>query len=107
MECKAYVLRTEVFRAVTKGFTDSSKYHVQVRKGKEYKSYSASFAKEYSAKLGKTINEQLLRSSNLIADFWYTCWVDAGSPDLSPLLQQPFVKKDRRALKREYKAMPA
>ena len=33
--------------------------------------------------LGTTINDQLRSSANLIADFWYTSWVDAGKPDLS------------------------
>jgi hypothetical protein len=74
---------------------------VQVRKGKEYKTYTSSFARAYSTRLGKTINEQLLRSSNLIADFWYTSWVDGGKPDLDILLSAPFVKKERKALKQE------
>ena len=62
------------------------------------------FAKSYSKLLGQTINDQLLNSARMIADFWYTAWVDAGKPDLSTLLSQPFEKKDKDALKQENKA---
>jgi S1/P1 nuclease len=100
-------LLTNVFameKEASKNFTDSAKYRVQIRNGKEFKSYTSSFAKTYSELLGKSINEQLLRSSNLIADFWYTSWADAGKPDLEKLLSNPFVKKDKKDLKQQCKA---
>jgi hypothetical protein len=37
-----------------------------------------------------SINERLLSSSEMIADFWYTAWVDGGKPDLNSL--QPGLK---------------
>ena len=64
---------------------DSVKYRKQMRNGKEVKSYTAAFAKEYSKRLGNTVNEQLLKSANLIADLYYTCWVDGGKPDLDKI----------------------
>jgi hypothetical protein len=82
---QSWFLLPDVFKQekeVSKSFTDSTKYRVQLRNGKEYRSYTSAFAKAYSARLGKTINKQLVRSADLIADFWYTCWVDAGSPAL-------------------------
>ncbi len=88
----------------SKGFVDSTKFRVQVRRGRESKSLTSAFAKEYNKLLGKTINDQLLNSANMIADFWYTAWVDAGKPDLSKLLSQPFDKKDKDAFKSESKA---
>jgi hypothetical protein len=68
-------------KEVTKSFTETGKYRVQMRNGRESKSYTSAFAKAYSAKLGKTINERMISSANLVADFWYTSWVDAGCPD--------------------------
>ncbi len=70
-------------KEVSKGFTEEQKFRVQIRRGKETKSYTTAFAKAYAAALGTTINEQLRSSADLIADFWYTSWVDAGKPDLS------------------------
>lgn len=70
---------------VTKNFTPETKYRVQVRNGRESRSYTSEFAKAYAAALKPTINEQLIHSADLVADFWYTAWVDAGKPDLVKL----------------------
>jgi hypothetical protein len=86
---------------VSKGFTDSTKYRWQTRRGREVRSYTSEFAKAYNKALGNTINKQLLLSSEMIADFWYTAWVDAGRPELSALLKQPFSKNDKKLFKVE------
>lgn len=72
-------------KEVSKAFTEEQKFRVQIRRGKETKSYTTAFAKAYAAALGTTINDQLRHSADLIADFWYTSWVDAGKPDLSAI----------------------
>lgn len=103
---EAHVLLTDVFgqeKEASKGFTNSTKYRTQVRRGREVKSYSTEFAKAYNARLGKTINEQLIKSSNLVADFWYTSWVDAGKPDLSSLIKK-MSEAEKDAYKKEWKA---
>jgi hypothetical protein len=73
-------------KEVSKGFTEEQKFRTQIRRGRESKSYTSEFAKAYSVSLKNTINEQLLNSANLIADFWYTSWVDAGKPNLTVLM---------------------
>ncbi len=70
---------------VSKQFTDATKFRVQIRRGRESKSYTSEFAKAYAKALQHTINDQLLHTTNLLADFWYTSWVDAGKPDLTDL----------------------
>ena len=74
-------------RSVTLSFTDSTKYRYQLRNGKQSRSYTSGFAKAYANQLKPTINQQLLHSASMIADFWYTAWVDAGKPDLSNLFK--------------------
>lgn len=104
---QSYVLLKNVFeqeKEVSKQFTDSTKFRTQMRNGKPVKSYTTAFAKAYSQQLGKTINDQLLNSGNLIADFWYTAWADAGKPDLSALLSKPMDKADKKIMKAENKA---
>ncbi len=101
---QSHVLLKDVFGKeieASKGFTDSTKYRWQKRNGRDVRSYSTAFAKAYSKELGNTINKQLLRSSNLIADIWYTCWVDAGRPDLNRLYK---VDRASETLKKETKA---
>jgi hypothetical protein len=66
-------------------FTDSTKYRYQMRNGRQSRSYTTAFAKAYAEKLKPTINQQLLHSADMIADFWYTAWVDAGKPNLAAI----------------------
>ena len=104
---RAYQLLPDMFlmeKEVSKSFPDSLKYKVQMRNGREVKSYSNAFAKAYNQKLKNSILEQLCHTADLIADFWYTAWVDGGKPDLSVLLSKPFGKNEKKELKREMKA---
>jgi len=82
-------------------FTDSTKFRVQNRRGRDVKSFTTSFAKAYSAQLGKSINEQLTRSADLFADFIYTSWVDAGKPDMKRLLSANFKEEKKKSFKKE------
>ena len=103
----AHGLLNDVFqkeREVSKQFTDSTRYRVQIRNGRETKYYTPAFAKAYSASLRPTINDQLLSSSDLMSDFWYTSWVDAGRPDLTGLLKTNFGKSEKKKMKNEFRA---
>jgi len=102
---QSYKLLPDVFGAekeLTKTFTEAEKYRVQIRNGREYKSYTSAFAKAYSARLEETINKQMIRSANLLADFWYTAWVDAGCPNLNKGLSTN--DKQKAALQEEMEA---
>ena len=101
----ANALLKDVFekeKEVTANFTDATKYRIQNRNGRQVKYYTTDFAKAYAAALKNTINEQLIKSANLVADFWYTAWVDAGKPDVSNLTN--ITKADKKQLKKEVKS---
>jgi S1/P1 Nuclease len=103
----AYVLTTNVFlqeKEASATFTDSTKYRVQVRRGKEVRSYTSEFAKAYYLRLGGTVNRQLIKAADLIADFWYTSWVDAGRPDLKTLNGNELTDQQKQTLKKECEA---
>ena len=82
-------------------FADSLKYRTQIRNGKSLRSYSLPFAKEYGAMQGPIIQQQLKATVESVSDFWYSSWVDAGSPDLDNLIKDGWSKKKKRALKQE------
>jgi hypothetical protein len=68
---------------LTAKFSPETKYKTQMRYGKPTKVYSKEFAEAYATALGPTINEQLIASANLLTDFIYTAWVNAGKPNLT------------------------
>lgn len=82
---KANALLPEIFAKETSlsaKFTPDTKYKTQMRYGKEAKVYSKEFAQAYATELGPTINGQLIASANMLTDFIYTAWVNAGKPNL-------------------------
>jgi len=88
-------------KEVSKHFTDVEKYKTVQKYGKTLKYYTDGFAKAYGEALKPTINDQLINSANLVADFWYTAWVDAGKPNLNALLIKPFNAADKKALDKQ------
>lgn len=92
-------------KSVSLQFTEAQKFRVQMRRGKESKSYTSEFAKAYAQALQSSVNDQLIHSANLIADFYYTAWVDAGKPDLSSLYSNldKAAKKKMKAEQKVYK----
>jgi len=91
-------------REVSKQFTDSTKYRYQKRNGRDFRYYTTNFAKAYGKLLEPTINKQALRAANLVADFWYTAWVDAGKPNLTPLLTKNWDAQAQEKLQSEIRA---
>ena len=95
------VFETET--ALTKEFAPEKKYRVEQRNGRDYKYYTKEFGEAYGKRLQQSINDQLLRSANLMADFWYTAWVDGGKPDLNALLPQTPSRREKKEIKHEVK----
>jgi hypothetical protein len=106
----AHVLLSNVLayeKEASRQFTDSTKYRTQLRRGKEVRTFTTAFADAYSKKLGRTINEQLIQSANLVADFWYTSWVDGGKPNVKDLSGHTLTAQQKKSLKEECKAFKA
>ncbi|MCC9165633.1 zinc dependent phospholipase C family protein [Pontibacter harenae] len=93
----------EVEREATKGFTPETKYVTVERYGRQRQYYSDEFAAKYAELLGPTVAQRLEGSAEVIANFWYTCWVDGGKPDLDKLMENKLTKAEKRELKQEKK----
>ena len=39
----------------------------------------------------------------MIGDFWYTCWIDAGQPDLDELIDFEWSAEELKARKEKWK----
>jgi hypothetical protein len=77
------VLRFE--RELTARFPSDKKYSFEERGGTTMRVYSQDFSREYHQLLGGQVERQMRLSILLTASYWYTCWVDAGQPDLDML----------------------
>jgi hypothetical protein len=67
---------------------ETKRYAIEERNGQNIKVYSKSYSAQYHQALNKQVERQMRRSIKMIGDFWFTCWVDAGQPDLTDIISQ-------------------
>ncbi|GAB2482917.1 hypothetical protein GCM10027164_10100 [Algoriphagus taiwanensis] len=79
------VLRIE--RELTAQFPEDQKFSYEERNGLTVRVYSREFTEAYATALDGMVERQMRKSIKMIADFWYTAWINAGQPDLSTLGQ--------------------
>ncbi|MFC3417221.1 zinc dependent phospholipase C family protein [Algoriphagus hitonicola] len=77
------VLRVE--KELTAQFPEDQKYSFEERNRLTVRVYSREFTEAYAAALDDMVQRQMRKSIKMIADFWYTAWINAGQPDLSTL----------------------
>lgn len=77
------VLKIE--KQLTEDFPEDQKYSYEERNGLTVRVYSRDFTEAFAFALDNQIERQMKRSIKMIADFWYTAWINAGQPDLTSL----------------------
>jgi hypothetical protein len=95
------VLRFE--KELTQKTPEDQKYGFEERGGRTSRVYSQEFARAYHQKLNGQVERQMRYAVRMVGAFWYTCWVDAGQPDLTPLLQYQMSKEERAEMEQEKK----
>lgn len=80
-------------KKLTSAFPARKKYSFEQRGAMLQKVYSRAYAQAYHEMLEGQVEQQIRASVKMVGDFWFTCWVDAGQPDLGALLALPFQEK--------------
>lgn len=83
-------------KTLTKSFAEDKKYSYEERGGISTKVYSRDFTIAYNNLLSGQVERQMRKSIKMIADFWYTAWIDAGQPDLNSLLKNPIELEEEK-----------
>ncbi|SDM05590.1 hypothetical protein SAMN05421823_11028 [Catalinimonas alkaloidigena] len=86
-------------RQLTTEFAEDRKYSYEERGNLTVRVYSRDFSEAFQRGLQGQVERQMLASIQLVSNLWYTCWVDAGQPDLAPLASFKF--SDQEELQRE------
>ncbi|WP_326492733.1 hypothetical protein [Algoriphagus sp. PAP.12] len=72
-------------KKLTQEFPEDQKYSFEERNRLTVRVYSQEFSDTYSSRLNGMVEKQIKKSIKMIADFWYTAWINAGQPELSKL----------------------
>lgn len=82
-------------------FAEDKKYSFEEVNGVITRVYSKEFSTRYHQMLKNQVERQMRASVKMIGDFWFTCWVDAGQPDLIPLKKYEPTKEEEEQEKAE------
>ena len=69
-------------RMLTERMGEDRKYSFEDRNGVPTRVYAEEFSRAYHLALSGMVERRMRASIKMVADFWYTCWVDAGQPEL-------------------------
>lgn len=84
--CLDSVFRFE--KALQTHIPSNKQFSVDERNAINTRTYSQFYSQTYHNLLNHQVERQMQATVKMIGDFWYTCWIDAGQPDLNDLSQQ-------------------
>ncbi len=81
--------------------SQDKKYSFEERNRQTVKVYSKEYSKKYHNMMRGMVERQMRASIKMTADFWYSCWVDAGQPELDGLIDFEFDEEILKQMKEE------
>ena len=79
---------------LTDEYETDKKYSFEDRGEIFMKTYSSEFTKDYNYMIADMSHRRMRMTIISLGSFWYTAWVDAGSPDLSDLTSIEFTEEE-------------
>lgn len=72
-------------KKLTNSFSTDQKFSFEERNGLTVRVYSREFTGAYARALDNQIERQMKASIRMVANFWYTAWINAGQPNLNKI----------------------
>lgn len=88
-------------RQLSEKFGEDKKYSFETRGAATVKVYSQPFSNAYHEALDNMVERQMCKAIKMVGDFWYTCWIDAGQPDLKSLIDYELSEEELNKRKEE------
>jgi hypothetical protein len=80
----------------------SDKQYIVTQRGQvNTKTFSVYYSRAYHEAMDGMLERQMKSSIKLVGDMWYTCWVDAGQPNLDSMINYEFSEKEIALRKEE------
>lgn len=90
-------------KQLSQRFPDGKKYSYEERGQSTVKVYSKKYSAAYDKLLDGMVERRMRASIKMVGDIWFTCWVDAGQPDVAMLQALSLDDKDKDKLDKEKK----
>lgn len=76
-------------------FPPEKKFSYELRNNVLTRTYSLAFSTKYHQMLDHQVERRMKASVKMVADIWFTCWVNAGQPDLSSMKEFSLSQVDK------------
>ena len=90
-------------KELSKTFPSDKKFSFEQVGNKTQKVYSAEYTKAYDDLLNGMVERRMRTAIFNVGSFWYTAWVNAGSPDLDSIGKKDLSEKMKKNLEEEEK----
>lgn len=75
-------------KQLTEEMPADQKYSYETRGSATIKTYSKAFSDAYSERLNEMVERRMRSAIINVGSIWYTCWVNAGQPDMNELMNK-------------------
>ena len=72
-------------KQLTESFDPDKKYSYELRNNVLTRTYSREFSERFHVMLKGQVERRMKASVAMVGDMWYTCWVNAGQPNLDEI----------------------
>lgn len=86
---------------LSKSYPSDQKYVQEMKGQKTIQNYSIPYSTAYHNLLGNQVERRMRSSVLAVGCMWYTCWVDAGQPDLVGIKSKKISDEERKKEIRE------
>jgi hypothetical protein len=83
-------------KQLSESFDADKKFSYELRNNILVRTYSEEFSRQYHVKLNGQVERQMKSSIKMVGDLWFTCWINAGQPDLREMANFSFDEKDKK-----------
>ncbi len=91
-------------KKLSEEFASDRKYSFDTKGNFTSKMYSEEYTEAYSKMMDGMVERRMRSSIKMVADIWFTCWVNAGSPDLSKTELKNLTAEELKEREEEEKA---
>ena len=88
-------------KSITNKLGEDKKFGFEERNNIPTNVYSTVFCNAYHHALNNQVERRMRASIKMVADFWFTCWVNAGQPSLENLLKYKVSEEIKSINKKE------
>jgi hypothetical protein len=83
-------------KQLTESFDPDKKYSYELRNNVLTRTYSRAFSDKFHQMLQGQVERRMKGSIAMVGDLWYTCWINAGQPDLSEVALRRMSEADKK-----------